>query len=205
MFCPACGYDLRGHGGDVVTCPECGSQIDRLVLSDLMAQQEAEIVGIRQMQIPAFMLTFASAIGLPLLIVIFDEGLASHTQVFGGVIGAMVWAGFFHSFFRSWRRIKDMRTRIASMIVAITKVIRLIASIAVVVLPALFCFQLLQQEWWNALMMTVGIATAVTLIVLSRQVRQEMVGRLRRTHFMSAIVNGDQLNYYRLKPVGFKP
>ena len=26
--CPQCGYDLRGHGGEVA-CPECGSSIPR--------------------------------------------------------------------------------------------------------------------------------------------------------------------------------
>ena len=26
--CSTCGYDLKGHGGESITCPECGTRID---------------------------------------------------------------------------------------------------------------------------------------------------------------------------------
>ena len=28
LACPACGYNLRGLTGDVIPCPECGTDVD---------------------------------------------------------------------------------------------------------------------------------------------------------------------------------
>lgn len=33
LYCPLCGYNLRGLGGNPVRCPECGEQSDRRIIT----------------------------------------------------------------------------------------------------------------------------------------------------------------------------
>lgn len=52
--CPACGYNLRGLAGDIVTCPECGHRADRArLVSDRWTRPWYKAPGLNTVQWPA--------------------------------------------------------------------------------------------------------------------------------------------------------
>ncbi|MEX2215885.1 MAG: hypothetical protein WD768_17370 [Phycisphaeraceae bacterium] len=111
LHCPQCGYDLRGHRS--VTCPECGTPVDRRRIVDLLRLKRLRpgMVGL-QMFVPSLI---AAAFSLPMIIISL---LLTDPNVGQSLLSCAAF-GFFIGFIVSLGRSSELAARAKEVLVII--------------------------------------------------------------------------------------
>ncbi|MCH8968639.1 MAG: hypothetical protein IIA66_05940 [Planctomycetes bacterium] len=96
LFCPRCGYDLRGQEGDPVRCPECGRESDLVDLRISATQINKQISRLSSILSICALSLFFSAVFTPLFPIWFRLSLEAKMAI---VIPLSIWVWLAYRFY----------------------------------------------------------------------------------------------------------